>query len=133
MLRKRTGDCREITANDGCRLREILHPDRDGVDVPYSLAVARVEPGGATLPHRLLAQSELYWILEGRGTMHVGDASARVEEGEAILVPPGVVQWIENSGSDELRFTVTVSPPWRAEDDVREGRVDGVSGAEPDV
>jgi len=40
MLIKHEKDCPEITANDGCRLRELLHPDRDGADLSYSFAIA---------------------------------------------------------------------------------------------
>ena len=119
MLIKRLRDCTEIIANDGCRLREVLHPANDAADVSYSLAYAWVDPGQATLPHRLRAQIEVYSILRGRGRMHIGDEEADVEEGDSIVIPAGSVQWIENTGAETLFFTATVSPPWRAEDDIR--------------
>ena len=37
MFIKRLDDCVEIIANDGCRLKEILHSDRDDVELPLSL------------------------------------------------------------------------------------------------
>ena len=119
MFVKKLQGCEEIIANDGCRLREVLHPDRDGVDVPYSLAMAWVDPGQATLPHRLQDQTELYSIVRGRGRMHIGAESTEVEEGDSILVPRASVQWIENTGVEVLQFTCLVSPPWKPEDDVR--------------
>jgi mannose-6-phosphate isomerase-like protein (cupin superfamily) len=39
--------------------------------------------------------------------------------GDAALVPPGAVQWLENTGPEELRFTLIVSPPWTAATDER--------------
>ena len=48
MLIKRLKSCPEIVANDGCRLKELLHPDRDEVDLGYSLAIAWVDPGRRT-------------------------------------------------------------------------------------
>ncbi|MEE8105382.1 MAG: cupin domain-containing protein [Planctomycetota bacterium] len=120
MLLKRLQDSEEILANDGCRLRELLHRDRDSVDEPYSLAWATIDPGKSTLPHRLREQSELYWVVSGQGRIHVGEETSAVHPGDAILVPKNELQWIENAGTDPLCVVLIVSPPWMAEDDVRE-------------
>ena len=117
MLIRRFDECDEITANDGCRLRELLHPDRDGSGLPYSLAVARVKPGDRTLPHQLVAETEVYYILAGRGTMHIDGEEAEVRSGDAVVIPAGAVQWVECSGGDPLEFVALVSPPWRADHD----------------
>jgi len=119
---RRLGDCREITALDGCRLRELLHPDRGAPELGWSLAVAVVEPGQAMHPHRLLGETEVYWIVSGRGRMHVGDDVATVEPGDAVVIPAGAVQWIACFGPEPLRFVAIVEPAWRADHDVR---VDG--------
>ena len=118
MLIKRLDDCEEIIANDGCRLKEVLHADRDGVELPYSLAFAWVDPGKATLPHKLASQDEVYTIFRGSGVMHIGQEEAEVSAGDTIHIPAGSSQWIENTGSGELYFSALVSPPWRAEDDL---------------
>jgi len=118
MLIKRLDDCEEIIANDGCRLKEVLHADRDAVDLPYSLAFARVDPGKATLSHRLASQDEVYTIFNGSGIMHIGEEEAEVSAGDTIHIPAGSRQWIENTGSGELYFSALVSPPWREEDDL---------------
>ena len=120
MFLKRLQDCEEIVANDGCRLRELLHRDRDSVGEPYSLAWATIDPGKNTLPHRLREQSELYWVVSGQGRIHVGEKTAEVNPGDAVLVPQNELQWIENAGTDPLCVVLIVSPPWMAEDDVRE-------------
>ena len=40
--------------------------------------------------------------------------------GDAVVIPPGHAQWIENrSATQVLEFAAIVSPPWRAEDDRR--------------
>ena len=87
MLIKRMDACEEIVANDGCRLRELLHPDRDEADVGYSVALAWVDPGERTLPHVLRNQTEVYLVLQGTGRMHIGDDSAGVAEGDLVVVP----------------------------------------------
>ncbi|MCB1865659.1 MAG: cupin domain-containing protein [Chromatiales bacterium] len=115
---KRVWDCDRITAVDGAEVQELLHPDRDGVDLPYSLAIARVEVGDHTAPHRL-DHAEVYHVLDGRGLAHVDDASFEITVGDALLIPAGARQWIENIGAEPLRFAAIVSPPWRAEIDRR--------------
>jgi len=118
MLIKSTQACAPFIANDGCRIREVLHPSQDPVALPYSLAFAEVDPGGSTFRHRL-RQDEVYYLLEGEGRMHV-DASARtVAAGDVVHIPGGAVQWIENIGVQTLRFLALVSPPWTATDDER--------------
>ncbi len=118
---RRFGEIEEIIANDGCRLRELLHPNRGAPGLPYSLAVASLDRAGATLPHRLIGETEVYLILGGSGRMHVGDEAESVRPGDAVVVPPGATQWIECTGSEPLRFAVIVSPPWTAEHDERLG------------
>ncbi len=117
MLLKRTIECPEFVAGDRCRLREVLHPRNDGGGMPFSLAQASVAPGEATLPHRL-ASHEAYYILAGAGRMHVDDEARAVAPGDAILIPPGAEQWIENPGVETLQFIAIVGPPWRAQDEV---------------
>jgi mannose-6-phosphate isomerase-like protein (cupin superfamily) len=118
MFIRRSQDCKEFIANDGCSLIELLHPHRLSVDLPYSLAVAKLAPGQRTHPH-VLAQTEVYFLLQGRGRMHVGAETAELAAGDAVLIPAGQTQWIENIGTETLRFIALVSPPWRAEDDRR--------------
>lgn len=118
MLIKHEKDCKEIIANDGCRLRELLHPDRDAAEISYSLAIAYVDPGKSTYPH-YLRQTEVYFILQGIGRMHLGDETKEVHEDDVIVIPKEKEQWIENIGQNVLVFAAIVNPPWRAEDDVR--------------
>jgi mannose-6-phosphate isomerase-like protein (cupin superfamily) len=118
MLVKSEQDCPAFTANDGCRIRELMHPKNDPVELPFSLAIAEVAPGARTYRHRL-GQVEVYYLLEGRGRMHIADEVRDVGAGDAVVIPSGQTQWIENNGVAVLRFAAVVSPPWRSEDDQR--------------
>ena len=114
---RKLSDCREIVAGDGCRLRELIHPDRDyPFDGRYSLAHATVDPGEATRPH-VLKTDELYYIVAGSGIMHIGEEQAAVESGDAVEIPPGQTQWIVNPGPGPLVFLCIVDPAWRVEDE----------------
>lgn len=120
MFIKNQKDCAEFTANDGCLLRELLHPKNDPVALPYSIAVACVETGKQTYKHKL-AQTEVYYILSGTGCMHVDDETENVKPGDVILIPADSVQWLENTGTTELYFIAIVNPPWTEEEDQRLG------------
>lgn len=116
MLIRRLPDCAPFVAGDGTFLRELLHPDRQEGGFRYSLAHARLAPGTSSLPHALRT-SEVYYILQGAGRMHVGDETAEVGVGDAVVIPPGALQYIEAVGPEELAFLCIVDPAWRAEDE----------------
>ena len=108
-------DCKEIIAGDNSILKEIFSPLKDDIDVRYSLALARVEPGEITRKHKLISSSEVYVILHGKGLMHIDDEMAEVREGHIIYIPPGAIQRIKNTGNEDLVFLCIVEPPWRRE------------------
>ena len=119
MLVKRLSDCEEIAAIDETRLRELLNPLRDSSDlkVGYSLAHATVRARRASLPHKVKTSSEVYYVLKGRGIMHIDEETKAVRIGDAVYIPPGSIQYIENSGNGDLVFLCIVYPSWRAEDE----------------
>ena len=116
MLAKSLPACREITAIDGTKLRELLHPDRDPAAIRYSLAHAVVPPQIWSLLH-LLRTTEVYYILSGRGIMEINGEQREVSPGDAVYVPPGGQQRIFAQGPEPLAFLCIVDPAWRAEDE----------------
>jgi mannose-6-phosphate isomerase-like protein (cupin superfamily) len=118
MFSKSVASCTPLIARDGCRVFELLHEKNDPIDLSYSLAVAEVEPGGRSYRHRL-RQTEVYYVLEGHGRVHVGNETADLSRDSAVLIPGGTEQWIENLADQTLRFIAIVSPPWSAVDDER--------------
>jgi mannose-6-phosphate isomerase-like protein (cupin superfamily) len=109
--------CPEFTAGDGTRLRELLHPNKQPLQLRYSLAHAIVPPKQTSLAHALKT-SEVYYILEGTGEMHINEETQRVEPGDAIYIPPNATQFIHNDGDHPLVFLCIVDPAWRKEDEV---------------
>ena len=111
MFKRTLADCREFLAGDHTSLRELLHPERAPVRIGYSLAHGTLQPGARSKRHRLTA-TEVYYFVAGRGLFHAGEHTSPVEAGTALYVPAGVVQWVENSGSEPLEFLCLVDPPW---------------------
>ncbi len=109
-------DCDAIIAGDRSRLRELFNPLKDDLELRYSFAVGRLEGGAASLLHRL-KNSEVYYILSGRGEMQIDGETESVKPGQAIYVSPGSRQRLRNTGPRELVFVCIVDPAWRKEDE----------------
>jgi len=116
MFIRRLRECEEFVAGDRSVLREILHPDKADLAIRYSLAHARVGPRETTTPHRL-GTAEVYYILQGRGRMHIDEQTADVTAGDTVYIPPRATQFIENTLDSDLVFLCIVDPAWRATDE----------------
>ena len=121
MYVKKLNDCDEFIAGDNSILRELLHPDKADLKIRYSLAYAIVPAGQKTTPHKLRT-SEVYYILNGEGLMHIGQESFNVTPQCAIYIPPGSAQFIENTGNTQLEFLCIVDPAWQESDENVLGR-----------
>lgn len=116
MFLKNKTDCPEFEAGDKTLLRELIHPKNDLLDIGYSLAEARIEPGQSSLNHSLKS-SELYYILEGEGIMNIDSESKSIKKGDLIMVPPNSCQSVMNNGMNDLVFLCIVEPYWTAQID----------------
>lgn len=54
--------------------------------------------------------SEVYYILTGRGEMHIDEEAQTVESGSAIYIPSNARRFIDNSGGEPLIFICIVDP-----------------------
>lgn len=116
MLIRKLLECPEFVAGDGTQLRELLHPDKQDIALRYSLAHATVPVGQVSTPHALTT-SEVYYILEGQGEMHIDGEVSQVNPGDAVYIPPNARQYIRNIGQIPLVFICLVDPAWRKEDE----------------
>jgi mannose-6-phosphate isomerase-like protein (cupin superfamily) len=116
MFLKYLKDCREFIAGDDSILRGLLHPEKTDLQIRYSLAHAEVRVGQMTKPHKLKA-TEVYYITAGEGMMHIDDESFEVGPECAVYIPPNSMQYIENTGTCDLKFLCIVDPAWRKKDE----------------
>jgi mannose-6-phosphate isomerase-like protein (cupin superfamily) len=117
MLIKSIKNCEYFQVADETVLCELLHPKNENMKMGCSVAHAILEEGKASLPHKLNSSVEIYYITKGKGKMHIDEESSDVEPGDAIYIPPGSVQYIENIGKSILEFLCMVTPPWQGEDE----------------
>ena len=118
MFVKKFRECEPFIANDGCLIRELLHPKNDPYELPYSIAYAQVVAGKHTYKH-LLKQTEVYFIISGQGQMHINEEEQDVSTGDTIYIPENSTQWLANTGREPLVFLAIVNPPWNEADDIR--------------
>lgn len=101
-------EAQEYFFAEGCFIVELSNSSDDpGV----SIARARLESGKTTRWHYLRGTGERYVVLQGVGSVEVGDlAPHKVVAGDAVLIPAGVRQRISNTGADDLVFLAICSP-----------------------
>ena len=65
-----------------------------------------------------MSSSEIYYILEGSGDLKIDEDTHHIEKDDSAYVPPNSKQFIENTGSINLKFLCIVEPAWKAEDEI---------------
>jgi quercetin dioxygenase-like cupin family protein len=69
-----------------------------------------LEPGQAQKPHRHQGADKVYAVLEGEVLVRVGEDSARLAAGAAVLAPAGVDHGLENPGPGRAAVLVFMAP-----------------------
>jgi mannose-6-phosphate isomerase-like protein (cupin superfamily) len=112
-----------FTTKDGSEIRELL-ASRNSCIRNQSLAEARLHPGAATEPHYHPKTEEIYYILRGRGRMHMPGEARDVAPGDAVAIPPGTPHQIANTGEEVLAFLCCCAPGYEHDDTVMVTNVD---------
>jgi len=117
LFTRNTGNCEFINAT-GISLCELMHPERMESDpgINYSIAYVVMGPGEKSLQHRL-SNPEIYYTLEGNGTVFVDNVPVTLHKGKLVLIPASEVQYVENTGNSSLLLLVIDQPAWKAENE----------------
>ncbi len=112
-----------INPADSNRLALIYDPDADGA--AFVAAVEIFDVGGRTPPNLHEIGQEMFFILKGEGVATCNGAEVRVSAGDSLLLKPGAVHALENTGAGRLycltlmvpddRFTALIRSGVRAE------------------
>ena len=108
-----------FSGHEGTQIRQIFSPEDTGNTTQYSLAHCTISPGNSSTPHKMKT-SEMYYILQGSGIMHIGEEQKVVKKNETIFVPPMSRQFIENNGERDLIALCIVDLAWKQEDEITE-------------
>lgn len=80
--------------------------------------LVEIEPGGVQRTHSHEPE-QIYFILEGRGVMRVGEEQRAVVQGDCVHIPSNVSHGIANESASMLRYFSAAAPSFAYEDLVR--------------
>jgi mannose-6-phosphate isomerase-like protein (cupin superfamily) len=110
-------DCDPFRSLDGSTIRELAGiaslPARQ-----QSLAEATIAVGGETDEHYHPVAEELYFFQHGVGRLRVDGEERDVRAGECVVIAPGAVHKLVNTGAEPLRLLCCCAPPWTPDDTV---------------
>ena len=106
-----------FTTLDGSTIREIAGPAWTPAR-NQSLAEATVPPGGSTTAHYHVESEELYFFTSGRGRLRVAGEWREVGAGDCVVIAPGQVHWLVNTGGEALVLLCCCAPAYAHEDTV---------------
>ena len=95
----------------------------------------RYPPGSVGRRHIDPIQEEVFVVMEGTLTIHMGEdgateSSTSSRKGSVLVVQPGTALQLSNRHEDELRLFIVGAPPRARRDDLpRSGLTDGLLGA----
>src|SRR6266487_1739097 len=79
---------------------------------PFDLALVRIPKDKSYCPyHAHSAESELYLVVSGRGSVRDKDGSTIVTAGDAFLFQPGEAHQLTNAGDDDFVYYVIADNP----------------------
>ncbi len=86
----------------------------------FSMGQVTIEPHGGQVPWHNHEQEEVYFMLEGRGEMCVGEERQTIKSGQAVYIPSNVFHQLTNLGDTPLRMIYCYGPAgevahWRQE------------------
>ena len=86
----------------------------------FCMGYVTLEPRGGQVPWHDQESEEVYFVIEGRGEMCLGEERMTVKAGQAIEIPPGVFHQLTNVGDEPLHMIYVYGPAgdvahWRQE------------------
>jgi len=116
MSLRKNSEIISIQGDEGTKIKQYFHPHNTLNGINYSIAQFTLEPGKKSKLHKMRS-SEIYYILEGNGILRTDEDIHHMEKDDSVFVPPNSKQFIENTGSINLRFLCIVEPAWKTVDE----------------
>jgi len=110
MIAKLREAYRAYRISPGDTNRLVLVFDPSGEEANFVFAIEIFDVGGRTPPNVHSAAQEMFYVLSGEGIARSEGNSIRLRRGDSLLLPPGTVHQIENTGSTRL-YCMTVMVP----------------------
>ena len=109
-VKKSVADYRAFRISPGDTNRLAIIFDPAGEATSFIACVEIFDVGGRTPPNVHQRAHEMFFVLKGEGVAHADGATLPVKAGDSLLLPPGSLHVIENTGSTRL-YTLTLMVP----------------------
>lgn len=88
--------------------------------VNFSLGYVTLDANGGQVPWHNQEQEEIYFIVDGKGEMCLGDEKTTLHAGQAVYIPPRVFHQLTNIGPTPMHMIYCYGPAgdvahWRQE------------------
>ena len=100
----------EPPQHHGAYSKLLVNPDTSA-SRHFDFRLSLYRPKGYAEDHVHEHSEHVYYVLQGRGLMRLGDAQHVVEPHTVVFIPPGVVHSLTNTGLEDLIFIVVTAPP----------------------
>lgn len=75
----------------------------------FTMGYVQVEPQGSVPKHEH-HQEEVYYIVEGSGTIELGEEISTITAGTAVYIPPNTPHELVNTGAEKMVMMFVYSP-----------------------
>jgi mannose-6-phosphate isomerase-like protein (cupin superfamily) len=103
----RHADCHRISPGDTVKLAVLRAPGTPG---DTSICVEVWDPGGSQPPNSHPQSVETFFFLQGSGVAECDGVERPVAAGDLLVLPPGSVHRIRNTGPGRLYAVTTMTP-----------------------
>ena len=93
----------------GALSKALVGPEQSSAGL-IDFRISRYAPMAYVEVHSHKVQYQIYYVLEGEGTLIIGNERRAMKVHDYVLVPPGVRHGISNQGLDALVFFVITTP-----------------------
>jgi mannose-6-phosphate isomerase-like protein (cupin superfamily) len=103
-----------FTGADGARVQE-LAGQSCGLN-SHSLAIIVHPPGTASRGHHHTVADEVYYVLQGSGSLHLENDLHALQTGDIVVLRPGQYHKVCNDGAEDLVLVVTCAPAYQVDE-----------------
>ncbi len=104
-----------VQALDGTFLYELLSND-ERINIGFSLAIGILPVCRKARSHYHKISEEVYYVVDGTGTVSLGNEQASIKKGSVIHIPPSTAHALENTGGVPLEILCLSSPAYKDDD-----------------
>ncbi len=94
---------------EGASIRWVITQEHGSEN--YALRVIELEAGGHS-PHHTHWFEHQNFVLEGEGTVTIGDEVFPIRPGDVVFVPGGTIHQYTNTGDKPLKFLCGIPMEW---------------------